>query len=687
MRRFLIALLLTLFVSCHALSQFSTKWDTVYSGGISGFLVTKSGKCLISNEQGIIISTDEGNTWNAISNNSFSLIVEGQNSFYASNQDYKLYRSSDEGATWILCSLIINDVITSIAADEAGSILVGTSGGVVYKSTDEGNNWNMVYQSSYYGGIQKTAIDPLGNYFVAVSATGIFKSSNGGNAWLPLFTGGHLDYSIDIAFDQNNNIHFTHESGYYCYDQNGTTIRHIDLWYGFISVSIDSNNNFYIGFDKFYKSTNEGYTWGTIKNAAEYYSFNNKIRSSANFIFIFGDYSLLRYDAGGEVPENYIGTNYLPLKTGNQWLYLNHFSIWIGPSGIKLKKASVTKDSLINYKKYFYLDTIGWINYSESAKTITMWQDSAEKKVIDFSYPPGTLYPLDNYVEASSRIFNIFGSDRKAKGYYSFPSVEYIEGIGKTLEVKVRDWSWDTTKLIQCILYDSLGTPVLYDYPYDPQIIYEPAALASDSVHEMNMTINHYYSYPPRSFSFIDSVWIKGYYIKGNDTIPLLNTYGFNVTGTNNFRIVLNTDLLRNGYILRYRLITRDKGIVPHYVSEPSDDEFYILKWDPTINVHDGNERELSFGLEQNYPNPFNPATKIKFTLPSPFEGEGRGVRLATLKVYDVLGREIKTLINKELSPGSHDVNFDGRNLTSGVYFYRLDAGSFSQTKKMILMR
>jgi len=93
------------------------------------------------------------------------------------------------------------------------------------------------------------------------------------------------------------------------------------------------------------------------------------------------------------------------------------------------------------------------------------------------------------------------------------------------------------------------------------------------------------------------------------------------------------------------------------------------------------------FVLYQNYPNPFNPITKIKFTLPSPFEGEGRGVRLVTLKVYDVLGREITTIINKELAPGSYEVEFNGNGLASGMYFYRLEAGSFVQTKKMVLAK
>jgi hypothetical protein len=100
------------------------------------------------------------------------------------------------------------------------------------------------------------------------------------------------------------------------------------------------------------------------------------------------------------------------------------------------------------------------------------------------------------------------------------------------------------------------------------------------------------------------------------------------------------------------------------------------------------------FKLEQNYPNPFNPSTKIKFTIPAsslnPFsKGEGT---LVTLKVYDVLGNEIATLVNEELSAGEYEVSFDShsgevRNLTSGVYIYTLKAGGFIQTKKMILMK
>ncbi|PIQ08914.1 MAG: hypothetical protein COW71_09235 [Ignavibacteriales bacterium CG18_big_fil_WC_8_21_14_2_50_31_20] len=96
-----------------------------------------------------------------------------------------------------------------------------------------------------------------------------------------------------------------------------------------------------------------------------------------------------------------------------------------------------------------------------------------------------------------------------------------------------------------------------------------------------------------------------------------------------------------------------------------------------------------NFYLEQNYPNPFNPSTTIKYSIPSietPFLG-GAGVGLVILKIYDILGREIKTLVNQNQKAGNYEVKFDAANLTSGVYFYRLISNSFVVTKKMLLLK
>jgi hypothetical protein len=90
------------------------------------------------------------------------------------------------------------------------------------------------------------------------------------------------------------------------------------------------------------------------------------------------------------------------------------------------------------------------------------------------------------------------------------------------------------------------------------------------------------------------------------------------------------------------------------------------------------------FSLSQNYPNPFNPSTKIKYSIPSNVK---RGTSKVTLKIYDVLGNEIATLVNEEKPAGSYEAKFDASTLPSGIYFYRLQAGSFVETKKMVLMK
>jgi len=85
------------------------------------------------------------------------------------------------------------------------------------------------------------------------------------------------------------------------------------------------------------------------------------------------------------------------------------------------------------------------------------------------------------------------------------------------------------------------------------------------------------------------------------------------------------------------------------------------------------------FNLEQNYPNPFNPSTTISFSIPTS--------EFVTLKVFDVLGNEVATLVNEYRRAGSHNIEFDASKLSSGIYFYKLQTGSFIETKKMILLR
>jgi photosystem II stability/assembly factor-like uncharacterized protein len=139
--------------------------------------------------------------------------------------------------------------------------------------------------------------------------------------------------------------------------------------------------------------------------------------------------------------------------------------------------------------------------------------------------------------------------------------------------------------------------------------------------------------------------WIS----QNSGTLHQLNAVSF--TDQNNGTIVGN-----NGIILH----TTNGGV--SFVREITDEEL------PT-----------DFVLYQNYPNPFNPTTSIKFTIAN--------LRFTILKVYNVLGKEVATLVNEELPAGEYEIEFNASTLASGIYFYELSAGKFSETKKMVLLR
>ena len=127
-------------------------------------------------------------------------------------------------------------------------------------------------------------------------------------------------------------------------------------------------------------------------------------------------------------------------------------------------------------------------------------------------------------------------------------------------------------------------------------------------------------------------------------------------------------------------LIARCSNISDLYWVDFTAYDIWPKNFTPT-SVSKNNESQLpdGFSLSQNYPNPFNPVTIIKYTIAKE--------AFVSLKVYDVLGKQIASLVNDHKQPGNYEVNFDGSSLASGIYYYRLTAGSFSETKKFVLAK
>lgn len=244
--------------------------------------------------------------------------------------------------------------------------------------------------------------------------------------------------------------------------------------------------------------------------------------------------------------------------------------------------------------------------------------------------------------------------------------------------------------MLRGIVGDSTFFNILRTYSYDPSVAYGNAVTEDFQAIAENVSgldLNYFFqqwiygvNYPTYSV-----VWSKNS-LGGN-----LYDLALKITQSSNsnpsfftmpIQIKVNSStgdtiitVFNNAQVQNFNITVANEPI-----SITVDPNNWILK---TINsVVVGIEDEMqpqTFSLEQNYPNPFNPVTKIKFTLASN--------EYTTLKVYDIIGKEITTLVNNQMEKGHYEINFDASNLPSGVYLYTLNAGGYKETRKMILMR
>jgi len=145
---------------------------------------------------------------------------------------------------------------------------------------------------------------------------------------------------------------------------------------------------------------------------------------------------------------------------------------------------------------------------------------------------------------------------------------------------------------------------------------------------------------------------------------------------------VIQTEIMSADRLTQYGLQQFDTRNASDHFPKVTDYSFTIT------SIASEDFQPTDFILEQNFPNPFNPTTIIRFTIPqSIILIEARNRINVQLKVYDVLGTEVAALVNKELPAGNYEVNFNATNISSGVYFYRLQAGSFVSSKMMLLLK
>ena len=176
------------------------------------------------------------------------------------------------------------------------------------------------------------------------------------------------------------------------------------------------------------------------------------------------------------------------------------------------------------------------------------------------------------------------------------------------------------------------------------------------------------------------ATWDGGYFLTSITVDTPVGSQRLEVSSTVGFSISDNIVINRGGANEETNIIT---GFGSMLLQTPL--QFNHLSGELIVKLNstsvNGNYIDIpnDYTLYHNYPNPFNPSTTIEFTLPKS--------EFVELKVYNILGKEVTTLVSKKLNQGNHTFQFDGRNLASGIYYYQLVSGEYREVKKMVLMK
>jgi aminopeptidase N len=282
-----------------------------------------------------------------------------------------------------------------------------------------------------------------------------------------------------------------------------------------------------------------------------------------------------------------------------------------------------------------------------------------------------------------------FINNTPASWYLFYPAVRYFKGSC-------------VLYMLRNVLGDSVFFNVLKSYTNDTNYIFKNA-VTDDFTAKINQVTSQDYSWfidewvkqpghpvyqNTYSISNQDNLWTLTFLTKQTQTFSPFHTMPLElkVYFSNSSDTVLK--VLNN---VNNQLFTFYFNKQPDSLQFDPDNKIILRQGTTAIGITKiSSEVPGKFALYQNYPNPFNPSTKIKFSLPNPSEG---GVQSVRLTIYDLLGKEVETLVpplgggQKGLQPGTYEVQWDGTNYPSGVYFYRLTCGDLSVTKKLVLIK
>jgi hypothetical protein len=389
--------------------------------------------------------------------------------------------------------------------------------------------------------------------------------------------------------------------------------------------------------------------------------------------------------------------NFFPLKVGNAYQVIDDWYWNVGHfsgSGTDYQNLIVQSDSLINglffYKFSNNFNYYPSINYDclyrydslNQKLFIQIPNDSTTRLAVDFNAPLDSQYI--SYINGEPINFISQGLSYKIV----MGDTQLVYSMKHPQEDNIPLYVYEFSANIGLSKYKEYAVTTNMLYSHDQNIVaaiidslfYDQLILRVDSLYPVEdrpvdtfpflLTIPYTASYT----DLIDSFYLDVQHLRAD---TLVQTKKYNIS-TSNPHISFNLAGKLSGDKIKFRVTITDTSIFYNVAHYPDTGWVVMNVLPPILNVEIGNIPS-DYKLAQNFPNPFNPTTTIRYQIPEP--------AFVIIRVFDVLGNEIETLLNEEKIAGSYEAEFDGSGLTSGIYYYKITAGEFSQTNKMVLIK
>lgn len=650
----------------------------------------------------IIKTTNAGNNWILLKNftpNHFrNLFIIDSLLIYVVGESGSIFKTTNSGNNWFQINLGISTTFNDVLFlnDLTGYI----AGDQILRTTNSGNNWTM--QSGYYH-LNSICFTTDLTGFIAGALNKVYKTVNGGINWVlitpPVYSSWNSVFFNDsmngLLFGINGNILKTSDGG----NSWMQTFSNNNLSY---ITHFKFNNILFVGGDGIIlKTSNFGINWmnfQTFQNTnyvSSIKAFNdstiNILLSQRIFSASGSGFDLLSTTNNG---YNWISQTYgYKNELFNSVKFFNSNTGIISSQGKILRTSNCGNNWYVVYSNPYNLNTINIFDnghaYTAGSNIFLKSTDFGETwNIVTNSIVWGS-YPSISFINEANGL--LLGHDANPWNDYKLWKTTN-GGISWMIINNLVSGSARNVKMIDEMVYYIVGTNVF------------KTSNGGNNWYMMDLPSN--YKYGIYFFNADTGIigGVGGTFRTSNGGINWTQVYYNNGASIQNFDFINPNIGIGVGYSYSdTRMIKTTNGGISWIpiqgitanentsIEMIDEDTIYVVGYGGLIiKTTNGGNRIIGINqlsennpnkifLSQNYPNPFNPATNIKFDIP----------RRSNVKIsiYDILGKEISVLVDEELNQGTFEVNWDASNFPSGVYFYKIEIGEFSESKKMILIK